>query len=172
MNKIPAFVFTLFIYANLHAQIAGPKILTDTGLHKLNVFVGTWKSQNNPDDGTSAVYSCKWSDNGNFLVCDQAVTSAGKKTNNLAIYSYDVENKHYNLSLVGIPGMEPFSIPVFSEGDTLSYPGEYMDNGQKVYNRTLNIFSSPSSYQFKIQSSKDGKQWTTSMEGKSVKISG
>ncbi len=167
--KTSFFVIGIFLSATIFAQ--NGIILKDDGLNKLSVFLGTWQSKNNPasDDNTSAVYTCRWSVNKEFLVCDQIVTHKDGQTNNLAIYSYDSLN-NYKLTLVGIPGVEPFSIPVISSGDSLIYPGSHMENGMKVYNRTVNIFSSNTLYKYFIQSSKDGINWITSLEGKATKI--
>ena len=92
------------------------------------------------------------------------------KTNNLSIYSYDPQQDNYKLSIVGVPGMKPFAIGVTYKGDEFIYSSTYTDNGKKVYNRTLNDFISPSYYTFKVQSSTDSLTWTTTMEGKSIKI--
>ena len=153
-----------------------PKVLKDSGMKKLAVFLGSWRAENSPDTNgnvnISAVYTCQWSPNGNYLIADQRVTSNGRTTNNLSIYSYDPQKDTYLLSLVGVPGMQPFSIPVTYKGDELYYLNEYMDNGKKVYGRTVNTFFSPTSYTYKVQSSADGVVWITSMEGKAVKTGG
>ncbi len=39
-------------------------------------------------------------------------------------------------------------------------------NGKKMYNRTLNVFLSASSYIYLIQSSADGEHWKTDGMGK------
>lgn len=149
-------------------------ILKDAGIKKLSVFLGTWKAESAIDakhpEKTSAVYTCQWSANGRYLVADQLVNDHGTETNNLSIYNYNPEKDDYTLSLVGIPGMQPFTVPVTYKGDTLFYTGEYTDNGKKVYNRTLNIFLSPTSYIYKIQLSDDGITWRTDGEGKAAKM--
>ncbi|HTR30597.1 MAG TPA: hypothetical protein VMH27_15095 [Puia sp.] len=170
----------LVLFAGLTAIAAsgfaqGPIVLKDSGLKKLAVFVGTWKGENDPDStGKSAVVAittCQWSPNGNYLVCDQRVTNQGHTTNNLSIYSRNTDNDGYTLSLVGIPGMQPFSIPITYKDDELYYLGSYTDNsGKKIYTRTVNTFLSAASYTFKVQSSEDGEHWTTSIRGKSTKI--
>ncbi|MDQ2720893.1 MAG: hypothetical protein M3Z26_14190 [Bacteroidota bacterium] len=103
------------------------------------------------------------------MICDQTVTKKDGIGNNLAIYSYDSLD-HYTLKLVGIKGMEPFSIPVLSHGDTLTYPGSYTAKGHKIYTRTLNIFASDYSYKYFVQSSKDGNNWSTTISGTAYKI--
>ena len=158
------------IVGQARAQLGS--ILKDTGLLKLSVFIGKWEARSAPgsNDSTTAVYGCRWSENGHFLVCDQVVSQPGKSTNNLSIYSYDGVPDAYTLSLVGIPGADPFSIPVRSRGDTLIYLGQYKDQGNKVYTRTLNIFNSYARYQFVTQTSTDSLNWKTISAGASIRI--
>jgi hypothetical protein len=66
--------------------------------------------------------------------------------------------------------MAPFTVPLAYSGDTLIFHSEYTDNGAKKYNRTLNIFSSSTSYRYVIQNSSDGVNWQTAGEGRSVKL--
>jgi hypothetical protein len=149
-------------------------VLQASGIKKLSVFLGTWKAESLVDAAhpvkTSAVYTCQWSANGRYLVADQLVSNDGKETNNLSIYHYNSDKDDYTLSLVGIPGMQPFTVPVTYKADTLFYSGEYTDNGKKVYNRTLNIFTSATTYVYKIQFSDDGVHWRTDGEGKAMKM--
>ncbi|HEV3413290.1 MAG TPA: DUF1579 family protein [Puia sp.] len=173
MAKYLFVIVTLAISATGLAQ--SPTVLKDSGLKKLAVFVGTWRGENDPDptvkSPTFAVSTCQWSPNGKYLICDQQVTNQGSTTNNLSIYSRDPDKDAYTLTVVGIPGMQPFSIPITYQGDELYYLGSYTDNsGKKVYTRTVNTFLSPTSYTFKVQSSEDGEHWTTSIQGKSRKI--
>ena len=152
-----------------------PAVLKETGLKKLSAFVGTWKADNDPDStgksAVSAVSTIQWAANGNYLIADQKITNQGTTTNNLSIYNYNADKDNYTLTLVGVPGMEPFTIPVTYKGDELYYLGSYTDNnGKKIYTRTVNTFLSTTSYTFRVQSSEDGEHWTTSISGKSTKI--
>jgi len=163
----------LFLFAGKGvAQTA--RVLTGEGLKKLGVFIGTWKAESVVDSAhpnpISATYTCQWSPNGRYLVADQLVNNNGKETNNLSIYNYNAEKGDYTLSLVGVPGMQPWSIGVIARGDTLFYNSEYMNDGKKVYNRTLNIFKSGTDYVYKIQFSDDGVNWRTDGEGKARKV--
>lgn len=171
MTVPKAFLIMTAMFFSISVFAQNGKILKDPGLKKLSVFAGTWRSQNDEayKDNSFAVYTCRWSAYGNFLICDQIVTKKDGKTNNLAIYSYDSLN-NYKLTLVGIPGVNPFSIPVTSKSDTLIYSGEYTDNGKKVYTRTLNVFLNDAKYKYTVQSSKDGINWATLVEGTAIKI--
>jgi len=169
---IVSLLFAVLFSAGALAQ--APRVLTGQGLKKLSVFIGTWKAESLVDtahpDKISAVYTCQWSSNGRYLVADQLVNNNGKETNNLSIYNYNADKDDYTLSLVGIAGMQPFSISVVAKGDTLFYNSEYENNGKKMYNRTLNIFSSATAYVYKIQSSADGVSWRTDGEGSARKL--
>ena len=169
MKRVLLITLSIFI---IHIAIAqNAKILRGHGIKKLSVFLGTWKSKNaDPKDSSFAVYTCRWSVNGNYLVCDQIVTDGAKNSNNLAIYSYDSATDSYKLSLVGIPGAEPFAISMTCKDDTLIYTNEYIANGKKVYTRTLNNFVSNTLYTYKSQSSNDKATWTTLSEGTAIKI--
>ena len=149
-----------------------PQVLKGTGLHKLDAFLGTWRAEatDSASKGKiSAVNTIRWSPGGGFLIADQSVTIGDTHTNNLSIYSYNPGSDDYTLTIVGIPGRGPFSIPIAYSGDTLVYHSAYTDGGQRYYNRTLNIFKTPGEYVYLIQSSTDSVRWQTSGEGRSVK---
>jgi len=162
-------IISLLIASAATAQT--PKVLKQHGIKKLSVLIGKWKSEtlvNGKSQGVAAISTCRWSPNGNYLIADQMIVA--NKANNLSIYSYVPEKDAYKLSLVGVPGMAPFAIDIVYKGDELIYISSYNDGGKKVYSRTLNDFVSPIYYTFKVQSSTDSLNWTTSMEGRTIKI--
>ena len=172
-SRSPLFLIVLLLPVVAFSQ--RPVVLKDSELKKLGIFIGKWKAENDPDStgksGISATYTCQWSANGGYLIADQQVMNNGQSTNNLSIYNYNPQKDTYTLSLVGIPGMQPFSILVTYKGDELYYLSDYTDNaGKKVYTRTVNSFLSATSYTFKVQSSADGEHWVTSMQGKARKL--
>jgi hypothetical protein len=85
MNTIKTFLLVIGLFILFTGFAQNGKILNVSGLKKLSVFIGTWRSQSHTifKDNTFAVYTCNWSANGNFLVCDQIVTNSDGKTNNL-----------------------------------------------------------------------------------------
>ena len=172
MLKTLLCLFLLSTAAVCTAQSA--EVLKEKGLRKLEVFAGTWKTQGDPDSSkhtpVSALTTCRWSVNGKFLVCDQLVTADGAQTDNLSIYSYNPDMDVYTLSLVGVPGMDPFALQVSYRGDTLIYSSRHAEDGKTIYDRTLNIFASPSAYIYQQQSSGDGLHWQTTASGRSIKI--
>jgi hypothetical protein len=172
--KIKKFIAAMLMVISAGTFAQTPHVLTQPGLKKLGVFVGKWKSENTTKDAPKnfwAITTCRWSVNGNYLIADQEVHNNGVVTNNLAIYSYDAKTDTYKLSLVGVPNMAPFAIPVLASGDQFIYPGSYTDNnGKKVYTRTLNNFISSSLYTYQVQSSTDSVHWTSSLEGRTSRI--
>ena len=169
----------LLLFAALMTSASGlaqsPVVLKESGIKKLAVFIGTWRADNDPDStgksDVSSVYTCQWSSNGNYMIADQKATNHGVMINNLSIYSYNADKDGYTLAVVGVPGMEPFSIPITYKGDELYYLGSSIDNnGKTIFARTVNTFLSSTDYTFKVQSSEDGEHWTTSMQGKAHKI--
>lgn len=167
-------VLALFFLIGLlpGTPVFAQKVLKGSGVLKLGVFLGTWnaESTDTAEAGKiSAVSTGSWSAGGDFLVVEQVVTNDGVKANNLSIFQYNAATDDYTLTLVGIPGMAPFTVPLAYSGDTLIFHSEYMENGAKKYNRTLNIFSSPTSYRYVIQNSSDGVNWQTAGEGRATK---
>jgi hypothetical protein len=173
MRKTLLCICGLLAAATCTAQTAA--VLTSSGLAKLQVFAGTWQAQGDPDGSgktpPSAVTTCQWSANGQYLVCDQLVKMDGNAINNLSIYSYDAQKNAYTLSIVGVPGRAPFAIPITAVGDTLFYNSEWTSDGVTHYGRTLNIFSSATAYTYMVQNSDDKITWQTQAQGWSKKIS-
>lgn len=149
------------------------RVLTGAGLKKLDAFVGTWKAEATDSANKGkilAVNTIRWSPNEGFLIADQNVTMGGGTTNNLSIYSYDPATDSYVLTIVGVPGRAPFTVPIAYRGDTLIYHSAYTDGGQRYYNRTLNIFRSAEEYVYLVQSSSDSLHWETHGEGRSMRV--
>jgi hypothetical protein len=158
-----AVLFCSLACACLPALGQDAKVLKESGTQKLAVFLGTWRSAGVDSEKISALFNCRWSPNGGYLIADQQITMNGATTNSLSIYNYNPETKDYTITLVGIKGMAPFTAPIVCHGDTLIYGGGA--------NRTLNIFESAERYRYVIQSSGDGgRSWKTLAEGWSRKV--
>jgi hypothetical protein len=149
-----------------------PHPLKDSGIKKLSAFTGKWHAWNTDSAGKGkifAVFTCQLSPDGQYLIADRVVTINGAVTNVHSIYSYSKDKDDYSETIIGVPGMQPFTVPIAYKGDSLIYHSEYTANGKKMYARTLNIFLSPTSYIFLIQSSENGSYWHTDAEGRATK---
>jgi hypothetical protein len=96
-------------------EASSPHVLKDTGIKKLSVFAGTWRAWSADSAGKgkiSAVSTCQFSPNGQYLIADQVVTNNGAVTNDLSVYSYNKEKDEFALTVLGIPGMQPFTTSI------------------------------------------------------------
>ncbi len=145
---------------------------------KLGVFVGKWKSEGNFfETGYSHVghvtsdIDCRWSPQGNFLVCEQQITDKEGQHTQLSIYSYNSKDGNYTISSMADPGRQPWNGTVIINGNVWTYPGSFEAKGNKVEMRTINDFSTSGVEQFKTEFSDDGGgHWTTMLQGTAHKV--
>ncbi len=162
------------------AQTTPPPATDDlaTATRKLGVFVGKWKSEANSfETGYSHVghltsqINCRWSPQGNFLVCEQQITDNEGQHTQLSIYSYNSKDGTYTISSMAGPGAQPWNGTVIISGNVWTYPGGFQAQGKKVEIRTTNDFSHSGVEQFKSEYSDDGgAHWTTMLQGTARKI--
>ncbi len=145
---------------------------------KLGVFVGKWKSEGNFFETayshvghvTSGIH-CRWSPQGNFLVCEQQIIDSSGQHIQLSIFSYNEKEGNYTISSMAGPGKQPWNGTVIINGNIWTYPGGFEVNGKKVERRTINDFSVSGMEQFKTEFSDDGgAHWTKMLEGTARKI--
>src|SRR5262245_49161820 len=70
---------------------------------KLGAFLGKWKTEGafaGSDNKTSSALECRWSPQGVFLICDQAVSMAGADHHQLTAYSYNSKDGNYSYTTV------------------------------------------------------------------------
>jgi hypothetical protein len=148
-------------------------------LKKLDFLEGNWKaagqSKETPYSSAAPLSSeanCAWSPNHGYMICDQMVERRDGKHNSLSVYTYDPGTKQYKF--FGLDkDARPRTVILTWEGNTLTYPGEFDDNGKKVQMRTLNEVVSPEYYTYRTEFSlDDGKTWTVMNEGKSTRVGG
>jgi len=145
---------------------------------KLGVFVGKWKSEGNFfETGYSHVgyvtsdINCRWSPQGNFLICEQQITDKEGQHTQLSIYSYNSKDRNYAISSMAGPGAQPWNGTVIINGNVWTYPGGFEAKGKKVEIRTINDFSTRGVEQFKSEFSDDGgAHWTTMLQGTAHRI--
>jgi hypothetical protein len=144
---------------------------------KLGVFVGKWESTGTFADTkfskahkvTSSV-ECRWSPQGNFLVCEQAITDGAEKHIQLSIYSYNSTEGNYTISSMPGPGQQPFNGTLVINGALWTYPGSFESDGKKIEIKTTNDFSVAGTEIFKTELSEDGgAHWTTMLQGSAKK---
>lgn len=145
---------------------------------KLGVFVGKWQSEaTRPEtsfshaDKITSTIQCSWSPQGNFLVCEQAITDSGGKHTQLSIYSYNSQAGNYTISSMAGPGKQPWNGTVNINGNLWTYPGSFEANGKKIEVRTTNDFSVPGTETFKTEFSDDGgAHWIVTLQGTAHRV--
>jgi hypothetical protein len=130
-------------------------------IDELDRFTGTWQSRGTFVDGpyskassSTAKTTCAWSAGHTFMICQQSVTTNGKTSDDLGIYSYDETASAYRFSNVQTGGTTSSTITV--AGNTITYPFSFTDDGKKVTVRTVNIWDSPNLYRWRAEYSTDG----------------
>lgn len=130
-------------------------------IDELDRFAGTWKSQGTFVDGpyskassSTATSACAWSVGRTFMICQQSISSEGKTTYDLGIYTYDQDSSAYRFYNIQ-PGQTSSSAITVS-GNTITYPFSFTDKGKKVETRTLNIWENATLYRWRAEYSIDG----------------
>jgi len=147
-------------------------------VQKLGFFAGDWTSQSEmkpgpwgPGGKMTGTSHCSWMAGGFFLVCHEDVSGAMGKVTGLGILGYDAASKSYSWNGFNSMGENEHATGSV-EGKTWTYTGESVMNGKPVKGRYTITETSPTSYEFKGESSEDGKTWNAMMEGKVTKKAG
>jgi hypothetical protein len=141
-----------------------------TGVEALGRFEGTWQSTATAlatpyrkAASTSGDTTCAWSLSHEFLICQQAVTSDGQLTHDVAVYTYDPASAKYHFYAARVNGVSDVGIIVDTTG--IEYTNTFVDGGKNVTVRTLNVWDDPDHYRFWTEYSSDGIHWTKMLDG-------
>jgi Protein of unknown function (DUF1579) len=138
---------------------------------KLGYFRGTWNSEGevNPNSFMPAgrytwTEKCDWFPGGFHLVCYSAGKSPMGLTHGLEIFGYNPEEKTYTYRGIDSSGFTVASKGAV-DGNNWTYTSKDKMSGKTLHGR-YSIATSEASYTYKYETSKDGKNWTLVMEGK------
>lgn len=145
-------------------------------IDQLDRFSGTWHGQGtfvetpySPAGTSSATTICAWAADHLFMICQQSVMMAGKRDDDVAIYSYDDDAAAYRFFNIRPGRITSTTITV--NGDTVTYPFKFTDKGKNVTIRTLNVWKTPDLYTWRTEySTNDGTTWTLMASGTSQRI--
>ncbi len=157
------------------ASVGSPVAGVAAPIDELERFAGTWQSQGtfvetpySKAGPATATTTCAWSGDRLFMICQQVVTMAGKRDDDLGIYSYDETSGSYRFYNVHPGRTTDTTITV--HGDTITYPFSFTDNGKNVTIRTLNVWKSADLYTWRTEYSTDaGANWALMASGTSRK---
>ena len=142
---------------------------------RLGFFAGNWKSESDMKAGpwgaggkVTGEARCTWMQGGFFLVCHETAKGAMGNIQGLGVFGYDANAKQYTWNGFNSMGENEHANGKL-DGKTWTYEAENMMGGKSIKGRYTITETSPTSYDFKLETSEDGKTWTGMMEGKVTK---
>lgn len=153
------------------AQTEMPKVGPEH--KKLDYLAGTWAMQGEMKPGVmgpggkfTETEENQWMDGGFFLVSHADFKSSMGNGTSMSIIGYDPSAHVYTFSEFNSMGEASTSSGTI-EGDTWTWSGDKKMNGMST--RFVMKVKSPTSYDFKFETSPDGKDWKSVMEGTATK---
>ena len=163
----------LGIASSARAQSDAPKPAPE--LRKLDYFVGTWTAEGviKPGPmGTGGKFTgtnrVEWMDGGFFLVTHSEFNGAMGKGTETAYMGWDGDDKAYTYDSFNSMG-EADHARGRLDGDTWTWLSETRIGTQTMKGRLTQKVRSATAYDFKFETSPDGRTWTTVLEGKDTK---
>jgi hypothetical protein len=142
---------------------------------KLDVFVGKWKGDSEmkagpwgPGGKVASETDCGWFEGGFQLVCTETGSGAMGKFKSQYVLGWGMEDKEYKYQGISSDGMIGAANGTVN-GNTWTWQSTDKMGGKVVHTRYTIVVTTPTSQTFKMETSPDGKTWTTAAEGKSTK---
>ena len=142
---------------------------------KLEVFAGKWKGEAEmkpgpwgPGGKMTSEQDCTWFDGGFQLVCRESGSGAMGNMKSEAVLGWGMEDKEYKYQGISSDGMIGAANGTVN-GNTWTWQSTDKMGGKVVHTRYTIVVTTPTSQTFKMETSPDGKTWTTAAEGKSTK---
>ncbi|HSM79924.1 MAG TPA: DUF1579 family protein [Bryobacteraceae bacterium] len=145
----------------------------DAATGKLGAFLGQWRTEATFAGGMKATshLECRWSPQGNFLVCEQLVKLPDREQRQLTIYSYNAKEGVYRYSTFSDPGVPPSTGIVDIKGNVWTYNSSFENNGKTTKIRNTNEFTDSRDEVFRIVRSDDGGvTWKPLLEGSGRRV--
>jgi hypothetical protein len=142
---------------------------------KLGAFLGKWKTEGafaNGDKVTSEL-ECRWSPQGQYLICEQQVKLPSGQAHQLTVYSYSAKEGTYSYTTFQDNGAKPSSGSLEINGDAWVYNSSFERGGKTVQVRNTNRFPGPRTEEFTVESSDDGgATWKLMLRGSGHRTGG
>ncbi len=175
-----AVIFTAAIFTTVAAAAVTINQNSDTATaaeatKKLGAFLGKWNTSATFASGEKATteLECRWSSQGNYLVCEQHVKLGAREQHQLTVYSYNGGDGTYQYATFSDPGQRPSSGAVEINGNVWTYNSSFENQGKTTQIRNTNEFTEGGKTEvFKVVTSDDGgKTWKPLLDGSAHKIS-
>jgi hypothetical protein len=161
------------------AFIGGAALAADpghapTGIEKVMVFAGTWKSEadhyetaySKAGHVTVTTANVCWR-SGSYYVCDQTVDGISRA---LLVFVYAGSGDTYGTFLVPADGTPGVSGQLIIYDNTWTFPVQRNNLGKVTYFRTVNTFTDANHYDFRQEYSEDKQNWTIMVQGHQIRI--
>jgi hypothetical protein len=142
---------------------------------KLGYFVGDWRTESDvkpgpwgPGGKMTGDSHCTWMPGGYFVVCHENASGSMGKIQGIGVMGWDAGAKQYTWNGFNSMGENEHAAGTH-EGASWVYTTESMMNGKAIKSRYTMTEKSPAAYDFKFETSEDGKTWSSMMEGKVTK---
>jgi len=140
-------------------------------LKRVAYFGGNWKEAGTahlgavggPEGKYSSTSNWAWMSGGFFMVAHMDMTTSMGASKALGVMGYDPESKMYTYQEFDSTG-ETFMAKGSVSGDTWTWNSESMMGGKMMKTRVMIKEVSKTEYNFKMESSQDGKTWATGFE--------
>jgi len=165
----------LLLAACVHGAAQSPSTTSPAGIAAIEAYKGTWKISTVTVD-TAHSKAAKdekvlrndcWRSAG-YYACNQYLDGVSQA---LIVFTYSQDKNLYTTYVIPRDGSGAHSGTLEIHGDTWIYPWEVTENGNTVYYRVVNIFTSRNSIQFRSEFSSDKKIWTPTTTGNEVRVS-
>ena len=142
---------------------------------RMGYFVGNWKSESDVKPGPwgaggkmAGDAQCAWMQGEYFVVCHETATGTMGRVQGLSVFGYDANAKQYTWNGFNSMGENEHATGKV-DGKVWTYENESAMAGKTMKGRYTITETSPTSYDFKFETSEDGRTWTGMMEGKVTK---
>lgn len=167
------FLFAAALASLGYASAAGSVDAPVSGLDRLAVFAGTWKSEaqtfktpysEETSVSTTLVNQC-WK-TGAFFLCNQSVDGNSRV---LLVFTYKGGDS-YGVTYIPADGSHASNGSLVVAGGVWTYPGESHKYGQVTYFRTVNIYGNNDNIDYREEYSDDQQTWTLMAKGHETRI--
>lgn len=133
----------------------------------LSPLVGEWQSDTVMS--VSARSSCAWTPRHGGVMCEQLVVSPSGTSTALSLFTADSATGEFVFYVMSRRGAVISPIPVSIHGPVWVYGGRKADDDGRFY-RTVNDFSRTDAYDWRQETSRDGKDWSVGVHGQSRRV--
>jgi hypothetical protein len=144
----------------------------------LAYFIGTWKLEGDMKPGTmgpggrfTGSERIEWLPGGFYLVSHSQGSSPMGKEVTLAVMGYDPQKKTYTYDAYNNMGEAEHATGSF-DGKAWTWTSDMNMGGKTMKGHFILTQVSPAAYTFKFETSEDGSNWATVMEGTGNKSAG